>query len=97
MASSYGIKYEKAVECLSKDREPLLAFYDFPAEYWKHLRTTNPIERFFSGPSGFRRRRRGLFRPSSSCISVVAVFLPVPRIRDALLDSRVTRFTQRTW
>ncbi len=41
---SYGVKYEKAVECLSRDREPLLAFYDFPAEHWKHLRTTNPIE-----------------------------------------------------
>ena len=35
---SYGVKYEKAVECLSKDREPMLAFYDFPAEHWKHLR-----------------------------------------------------------
>jgi transposase-like protein len=45
---SYGIKYEKAVECLSKDREPLLAFYDFPAEHWKHLRTTNPIESTFA-------------------------------------------------
>ena len=45
---SYGVKYEKAVECLSKDREPLLAFYDFPAEHWKHLRTTNPIESTFA-------------------------------------------------
>ena len=36
----YGLKYEKAVECLSEDRVPLLAFYDFPAEHWKHLRTT---------------------------------------------------------
>ena len=35
----YGLKYEKAVECLSEDRVPLLAFYDFPAEHWKHLRT----------------------------------------------------------
>jgi putative transposase len=40
----YGVKYEKVVECLSKDRDSLLAFYDFPAEHWKHLRTTNPIE-----------------------------------------------------
>ena len=34
---TYGIKYEKAVECLTKDREALFAFYDFPAEHWKHL------------------------------------------------------------
>ena len=38
----------KAAECLSKDREALLAFYDFPAEHWKHLRTTNPIESTFA-------------------------------------------------
>ena len=41
---SYQVKYDKAAECLEKDREALLAFYDFPAEHWKHLRTTNPIE-----------------------------------------------------
>jgi transposase-like protein len=45
---SYAVKYEKAVECLSKDRDALLAFYDFPAEHWKHLRTTNPIESTFA-------------------------------------------------
>jgi len=45
---TYGIKYEKAVECLTKDREALLAFYDFPAEHWKHLRTSNPIESTFA-------------------------------------------------
>lgn len=44
----YGSKYPKAVECLSKDREELLAFYDFPAEHWKHIRTTNPIESTFA-------------------------------------------------
>src|SRR5712671_5953586 len=45
---TWAIKYEKAVECLTKDREALLAFYDFPAEHWKHLRTTNPIESSFA-------------------------------------------------
>lgn len=45
---TYGVKYEKAVECLIKDRDVLLAFYDFPAEHWKHLRTTNPIESTFA-------------------------------------------------
>ena len=42
---AYGPKYDKAVACLAKDRDmPLLTFYDFPAEHWKHIRTTNPIE-----------------------------------------------------
>ena len=44
----YGVKYDKAVACLTKDRDALLAFYDFPAEHWKHLRTTNPIESTFA-------------------------------------------------
>jgi putative transposase len=45
---TYHRKYDKAVECLRKDRDALLAFYDFPAEHWKHLRTTNPIESTFA-------------------------------------------------
>ena len=45
---SYSVKYEKAADCLMKDRGVLLAFYDFPAEHWKHLRTTNPIESTFA-------------------------------------------------
>jgi transposase-like protein len=44
----WGVKYDKAVECLIKDRDALLAFYDFPAEHWKHLRTTNVIESSFA-------------------------------------------------
>jgi transposase-like protein len=46
--NTWGVKYDKAVECLIKDRDALLAFYDFPAEHWKHLRTTNVIESSFA-------------------------------------------------
>lgn len=46
--SSYEAKYPKATECLAKDRDPLLTFYDFPAEHWTHIRTTNPIESTFA-------------------------------------------------
>lgn len=46
--ATYQAKYPKAVECLAKDREVLLTFYDFPAEHWMHLRTTNPIESTFA-------------------------------------------------
>ena len=47
-AEKYELKYSKAVACLTKDREALLAFYDFPAEHWDHLRTGNPIESVFA-------------------------------------------------
>jgi transposase-like protein len=45
---SFEAKYPKATECLEKDKERLLAFYDFPAEHWVHIRTTNPIESTFA-------------------------------------------------
>jgi transposase-like protein len=44
----YGAKYPKAVEKLVQDKDSLLAFYDFPAEHWQHIRTTNPIESTFA-------------------------------------------------
>ena len=46
--AGFPTKYPKAVECLTKDRRQMLAFYDFPAEHWDHLRTSNPIESVFS-------------------------------------------------
>ena len=46
--AAYETKYPKATECLEKDRDALLAFYDFPAEHWQHIRTTNPIESTFA-------------------------------------------------
>ena len=46
--AAYELKYGKAAQCLAKDRQALLAFYDFPAEHWKHLRTSNPIESTFA-------------------------------------------------
>ena len=46
--ATYQAKYPKAAECLLKDKEELLAFYDFPAEHWQHLRTSNPIESTFA-------------------------------------------------
>jgi len=46
--NKYEAKYPKAVKCLAKDRKEPLAFYDFPAEHWHHIRTTNPIESTFA-------------------------------------------------
>jgi transposase-like protein len=45
---NWGVKYDRAVACLIKDREAPLTFYDFPTEHWKHLRTTNAIESAFA-------------------------------------------------
>jgi putative transposase len=57
--NTYEAKYPKAVECLTKDREVLLAFYDFPAEHWIHLRTTNPIESTFATVRLRTKRTKG--------------------------------------
>jgi putative transposase len=46
--ATYGLKWPRATDCLEKDRAELLAFYDFPAEHWGHLRTSNPIESTFA-------------------------------------------------
>lgn len=55
----YRAKYASACDCLAKDREPLLTFFDFPAEHWKHLRTTNPIESTFATIRLRHRRTKG--------------------------------------
>ncbi len=55
----YGAKYPKACECLRKDEEVLFTFYDFPAEHWAHLRTTNPIESTFSTVRHRTRQTKG--------------------------------------
>jgi putative transposase len=57
--AKYEAKYQGACECLRKDRDVLLTFYDFPAEHWKHLRTTNPIESTFATIRLRHRRTKG--------------------------------------
>jgi len=56
---TYEAKYPAAVHCLTKDREVLLTFYDFPAQHWAHLRTTNPIESTFATVRLRHRRTKG--------------------------------------
>lgn len=57
--ATYKAKYPRATECLAKDREDLLVFYDFPAEHWAHLRTTNPIESTFATVRLRTKRTKG--------------------------------------
>ena len=80
-AEIYEVKYEKAVDCLTKDRDALLAFYDFPAEHWKHLRTTNPIE------STFATVRHRTIR-SKGCLSNKTALAMVFKLVEAAQKSR---------
>lgn len=69
--ADFGAKYPKAVECLTKDQDALLRFFDFPAEHWKHLRTTNPIESTFAT---VRLRTRVTKGPGSRAAGLAMVF-----------------------
>lgn len=68
--TTFKTKYSKAVECLAKDRDVLLAFYDFPAEHWIHLRTTNPIESTFATVRLRTRRTKGC-GSRTACLTMV--------------------------
>lgn len=57
--AEYSAKWPKAVECLTKDKDVLFTFYDFPAEHWAHLRTTNPIESTFATVRHRTRQTKG--------------------------------------
>ena len=69
-AEKYGAKYDKAVECLTKDREALLALYEFPAEHWDHLRTTKPIESVFATVRHRTVRTKGSLSPTTARLMV---------------------------
>jgi putative transposase len=69
-SEKYGTKYEKAVTCLTKDRNALLTFYDFPAEHWDHLRTSNPIESVFATVRHRTVRSKGALSQDSARLMV---------------------------
>jgi transposase-like protein len=68
--TTYEAKDPKATECLSKDRDVLLTFYDFPAEHWVHLRTTNPIESTFATVRLRHTKTKGS-GPRMACLTMV--------------------------
>ena len=78
--AAYQLKYDKAAACLAKDRQVPLAFYDFPAEHWKHLRTSNPIE------STFATVRHRTIR-SKGCLSNKTALAMVFKLVDAAQKS----------
>ena len=79
---SYAVKYDKAAECLRKDRQALLAFHDFPAEHWKRLRTTNPIESTFATVRHRTIRSKGCLS-NRTALAMVFKLVEAPRRRGA--------------
>jgi transposase-like protein len=71
----YDAKYPKAVECMVKDRRPLLAFFDFPAEHWDHLRTTNPIESVFATVRHRTVRTKGALSHKTARLMVFKIIM----------------------
>ncbi len=59
LEADYGVKWDKAVAKLVRDRDVLLTFYDYPAEHWKHVRTSNPIESTFATVRHRTKRTKG--------------------------------------
>ena len=74
-ADKYGAKYPKAVACLTGDREPLLAFFDFPAEHWDHLRTANPIESVFATVRHRTVRTKGALSHQTARLMVFRIIM----------------------
>ncbi|WP_419602452.1 IS256 family transposase [Thiolapillus sp.] len=72
---TYGVKYERAVKKLTKDRDQLLSFYDFPAEHWKHIRTTNPIESVFATVRNRTRKTKGCLNRKTALAMVFRLMM----------------------
>ena len=68
--AAFRAKYLKAAGCLEKDKDELLAFYDFPAEHWQHIRTTNPIESTFATVR-LRTRKTKASGSRAACLAMV--------------------------
>ena len=75
----YGAKYEKAVACLERDRDALLAFFDFPAEHWDHLRTANPIENVFATVRHRTVRTKGALSQHTALLMVFKLLMAASR------------------
>ena len=78
-AEKYGAKYEKAVTCLVKDRHALLTFYDFPAEHWDHLRTSNPVESVFATVRHRTARTKGALSQDTARLMVFKLVMAAAR------------------
>ena len=78
-AEKYDAKYPKAVACLTKDREALTAFFDFPAEHWDHLRTANPVESVFATVRHRTARTKGALSQKTARLMVFKLVMAASR------------------
>ncbi len=78
-AEKYGPKYDKAVQCLVKDRDRLLAFFDFPAGHWDHVRSTNPIESIFATVRHRTVRTKGALSQKTAKLMVFKLIMTAAR------------------
>ena len=83
-ADKYGAKYDKAVTCLVKDRDALPTFYDFPAEQWDHLRTSNPIENVFATVRHRTVRTEGALSQNTARLMVFKLVMAAAKTRRRL-------------
>ena len=91
--TTYQDKYPKAAQCLRKDRESLLAFYDFPAQHWHHIRTTNPIESTFATIKLRTHRTKGCLSRETALAMLYKLAMSAqdrwPRLRGSKLTADV--------
>ena len=78
-AAKYAPKYDRAVACLVKDREALLTFFDFPAEHWDHLRSSNPIESVFATVRHRTVRTKGALSQETARLMVFKLVIAAAR------------------
>jgi putative transposase len=78
-AAKYAPKYDRAVACLIKDREALLTFFDFPAEHWDHLRSSNPIESVFATVRHRTARTKGALSQETARLMVFKLVMAAAR------------------
>ena len=78
-AEKYAPKYDKAVECLIKDRQTLLMFFDLPADHWDHLRTSNPIESVFATVRHRTIRMKGALSQDTARLMVFKLLMAASR------------------
>jgi len=93
--AEYEAKYPKATECLRKDEDVLFTFYDFPAEHWMHIRTTNPIESAFATVRHRTRQTKGCGSRQATLMMVFKLAKQAERhwrkLNSALLLAHVIR------
>ena len=87
--ATFDAKYPKTTDCLKRDRDVLLTFYDFPAEHWRHIRTTNPIESTFSTVRLRTRKTKGAGSRLASLTMVFKLTLTAQKKWRALNGSQL--------